>query len=352
MLTPGGMFGDYRVIERLGKGGMGEVWRVEIESRRQPFAVKILDPALAAQDREFRKRFVREAEIAMAVRHPNLVRVYDVGEDPDSGLCYIIMQYVGGGSLSDRIAADGPLPTDEALDIVAQLAGVLETARLDGVVHRDIKSENILFSTEGVPMLTDLGIARCRFAASATTVTKTGFMLGTPAYMAPEQMLDSHNVDCRADIYSLGIVLFEMLTGRRPNEGVTTMQLLKKAATGEPIPDVRTVAPGVPGPVAKLIARMCEIEVDKRLATPAAVAEAVTAIRAGEDPFSPRPTRRTLSCRRRKLRRIILAAAVAAVAVIVADFAVYWFLLRKPPAETGKSVQEEEMDLYYIPGEG
>lgn len=348
MLTPGAMFGDYRVVMRLGKGGMGEVWLLEIEARHQLFAVKILDPGLVAKDREYRKRFVREAEIAMVIRHPNLVRVYDVGEDPESGLCYILMQYVGGGSLSDRIQREGRLSVDVALDVVAQLADVLEVARIDGVVHRDLKPDNVLFDANGVPMLTDLGIARRQFERDCKMLTMSGIILGTPSYMAPEQMLDSHEVDCRADIYSLGIVLYEMLTGERPNAEETTMQLLRRAAKGEQIPDIRLVLPELSEPVAELVRRMCEADVDRRLATPRAVAEAVEAIRAGRDPFAPASTVRTQSRRRRRWRLVLTVMAVAALVLIAVDFVAWWRLLREVPAE---NEEPQEDELFYIPSE-
>ena len=348
MLKPGEMFGDYRVVKRLGKGGMGEVWQLEIESRHQLFAVKLLDPALVARDREFRRRFVREAEIAMAIRHPNLVRVYDVGEDPQSGLCYILMDYVGGGSLADRLDRGGRLPVEDALDIVFQLASVLEVARIDGVVHRDIKPDNIMFDSDGTPMLADLGIARRQFDHGCTMLTMTGFMLGTPGYMSPEQMLDSHEVDSRADIYSLGIVLYEMLTGTRPNADSTTLQLLQRAMQKASVDDIRKLSPELSEPVAELVMRMCETDVEKRISTPGAVADAVMAIREGRDPFAPMPKSRKTPHRR--LWLILSVAAVLAALVIAADFAAYWFFLREAPPSDEREEPEED-DIFYIPSE-
>ena len=274
MLNPGDMFGDYRVLKLLGKGGMGSVFLLENAGGAR-IAAKILDPAEAG-DREARKRFLREAQLALGVRHPNLVETYDVGEDPDTGLCYILMEYVPGGDLAGRIEQKGALPISEATRIAYEIASVLELARQKGIVHRDIKPANIMFGADGKAKLADLGIARSGFGgAGMTTVTQTGMMIGTPAYMAPEQMLDAHNVDCRADIYSLGIVFYEMLTGRRPNKDDTVLQLMAKALKGEPLPDVRTLRPEVSAALAQLIALMTEKDVAKRISTPAKVMEIV-----------------------------------------------------------------------------
>ena len=348
MLKPGDRFGDYRVRELLGRGGMGEVWRMELESSGRSFAVKILDPELVAKDREFRKRFACEAEIAMVVRHPNLVRVYDVGEDPDSGLCYLIMDYMGGGSLADRLSKRGKYAVEEAMDIVVQLADVLELARIDGVVHRDIKPDNVMFTSDGVPKLTDLGIARRRSVPADLNVTMPGFMIGTPEYMAPEQMIDSHGVDSRADIYSLGILFHELLTGRCPNAGLTAVQVLRRATKGEGIADVRTVEPNVPVFVARLISKMCETDVEKRIATPGEVAQAIRAIKEGRDPFAPPKTRDVRMRRRRRLWWIIAAGTLLAFALLAADVTVYWLFLRKPDAE--EEVDGDDFaDDFYVP---
>ena len=274
MLNPGDRFGDYRVLKLLGKGGMGSVFLLENAAGGR-IAAKILDPATAS-DHEARKRFLREAQLALGVKHPNLVETYDVGEDPDTGLCYILMEYVPGGDLAGRIEQKGALPIGEATRIAYEIASVLELARQKGIVHRDIKPANIMFGADGKAKLADLGIARSGFGgAGMTTVTQTGMMIGTPAYMAPEQMLDAHNVDCRADIYSLGIVFYEMLTGRRPNKDDTVLQLMAKALKGEPLPDVRTLRPEVSAALAQLIGLMTEKDVAKRIPTPAKVMEIV-----------------------------------------------------------------------------
>ena len=281
MLQPGDTFGDYRVLKLLGKGGMGSVFLLENAEGGQ-VAAKILDPATAG-DHEARKRFLREAQLALGVKHPNLVETYDVGEDPETGLCYILMEYVPGGSLADRIK-QGPLPINDAICITYQIASVLELALEKGIVHRDIKPGNIMFGSDGKAKLADLGIARGGIGGTeTTTVTQTGMMIGTPAYMAPEQMLDAHHVDTRADIYSLGIVFYEMLTGKRPNHDDTVVQLMAKAVAGEPIPDVRTLRPEVSASVAELVGLMCAMKAEERIATPVEVTTAISQIVHGHE---------------------------------------------------------------------
>ena len=316
MLQPGDTFGDYRVLKLLGKGGMGSVFLLENAEGGQ-VAAKILDPATAG-DHESRKRFLREAELALGVKHPNLVETYDVGEDPETGLCYILMEYVPGGSLADRIKM-GPMAINDAIRIVYQIASVLELARQKGIVHRDIKPGNIMFGADGKAKLADLGIARGGIGGTeTTTVTQTGMMIGTPAYMAPEQMLDAHHVDTRADIYSLGIVFYEMLTGKRPNHDDTVVQLMAKAVAGEPIPDVRTLRPEVSASVAELINLMCAMKADERIGTPAEVTTALSQIVHGREVtiVRKRPSavaRKRVPARRNVLLRILIICAIAAV---------------------------------------
>ena len=267
MLREGDAFGPYRAVKSLGKGGMGEVWLLQHEDNGYLFAVKFLSGE-GAGNRESRKRFLREAQLAMAVNHPNLVKVYDVGEDPDTGLCYILMEYVSGGTLRNRIREQGCLSVEESLRIVRGIASVLEATSAYRVVHRDIKPDNILFTPEGVPKLSDLGIARVRTDKTLTTVTVDGSVIGTPVYMAPEQVLDSHHVDVRADIYSLGIVLFEMLAGRRPWTDEGLVQMMARAVQRKEIIDVRNFRKSVPEAVSGLLRRMCAARVEQRIASP------------------------------------------------------------------------------------
>ena len=254
-LRPGDRFGDCTVERSLGVGGMGNVYLVRAPDGT-PYALKVLDPDRTGGDPDFKRRFSREAEFAMTLHHRHLIPVLDAGEDPELGVCYILMAYMPGGSVKDRVRSQGRLPVAEAVSIVARIAAALEVAHYHGVVHRDIKPDNILFDADGTPRLGDLGVARFEDEARRVESTAKGSIIGTPAYMAPEQMEDAHRIDARADIYSLGVVLFEMLAGKRPYEGCSAMELMAKAIRGEPLLDVRAANPEVPEAVARALSLM------------------------------------------------------------------------------------------------
>ena len=276
LLRPGDMFGDYRVVRLVGKGGMAEVWLLEIESRHEFCAVKVLDPEKAAGDDTLRKRFLSEAKLEMKIDHPNVVKVYDIGEDPVTRLCYIIMEYVPGGTLADMIDRCGKLPFANAVALVRDIALLLEKARQRGIVHRDLKPANIMFAADGSFRIADLGSVRMNTddgTMSPGLTTRIGSFIGTPAYMAPEQMVDPRGVDFRADIYSLGVMFFEMLTGTRPNPNLTAVQIMARAVSGEAIPDVRTVDPSVPAVIANVIRAMCEPDRGARVDSPQWIAD-------------------------------------------------------------------------------
>ncbi len=280
-LRPGDRFGDCTVERALGIGGMGNVYLVRSPDGT-PYALKVLDPDRAGGDPDFKRRFAREAEFAMTLHHRNLIPVLDAGEDPELGVCYILMSYMPGGSVKDRVRSQGCLPVAEAVSIVARIAGALEVAHYHGVVHRDIKPDNILFDADGTPRLGDLGVARFEDDARRVEATAKGAIIGTPAYMAPEQMEDAHRIDARADIYSLGVVLFEMLAGKRPYEGCSAMELMAKAIRGEPLPDVRETRPDVPEAVARALSLMAAPRPEDR---PQTVREVVDLLdRAMSDP--------------------------------------------------------------------
>lgn len=268
LLAIGVKFGVYDVLKLLGRGGMGEVYLLRSPSDGELYACKLMFPSSGRDDGrqvyEWRRRFANEAIFAMKVTHRNLIRVYDAGEDPDTHLCYIIMDYMSGGTLAERIRSKGRLGIAEAVKIAVKLASALEVAHRAGIVHRDIKPDNIMFDGEGEPRLADLGIAKFSSGVTNATMTKTEMIVGTPTYMAPEQMMDSHHVDARADIYSLGMVLYEMLTGSRPREGATVIELLAKAVKGEELPNVCTMRPEVPAALGYVISRMTASKADVR----------------------------------------------------------------------------------------
>ena len=336
MLAAGGTFGDFDVVRELGRGGMGAVYLVRDPATGGEYAAKVMFEGATGETAEIAKRrFIREAEIAMAADHPNLVKVYDVGRDPESGLAYMIMDYVGGGSLHDRIARRlidrlGPYTVKETLAIIRPLLSALAEAERQGVVHRDIKPDNILFTVEGVPKLADLGIAKVSDRPAATLLTMSNVIVGTPAYMAPEQLFDSHHVDARADLYSLGVVMWEMLAGERPNADDDTSQLMAKAMKGVRIPDIRTLRKNVSPRIAGFLRRMTEPKADRRFAS------ADSALRF-LDEWQLR--------QRRTFRRIVVGAAVF---TAVAIAAILFFGIRRMNRPDGPAVPDEQ-DEFSIP---
>ena len=257
-LVPGDFFGNYHIVRRLGKGGMGEVFLVDAPQPGVQYAVKVLSPDVAGDEPDFVERFKREAEFSMRSRHPNLVKVYDAGLDPDTGLCYLVMEYMRGGSLREAINAHPRgLPVDSVVAVAADVAEALAFVESCGMVHRDVKPDNVLFDACGTAKLADLGISRfARTTDDEARVTSARDVVGTPAYMAPEQMLDSRTVDSRADLFSLGVMVWEMLAGRRPNSGESAMRAFAKAIEGVRFPDVRTVRRDTPDGLAALVAAL------------------------------------------------------------------------------------------------
>lgn len=274
LLEPGDMFGDYTVEKLLGQGGMGAVHLMRT-SDGTLYAVKVMDAEAAEKNQDFLKRFLREGEFAVRIRHPNLIAVHRVGKDERTGLCYLAMDYLPGGSLADRLEKCKRLSVEESVSIVVQIAAALEVAHRNGVIHRDIKPGNIMFDIDGTPKLADLGVAKFSDGTHKTTVTSTGMIIGTPAYMAPEQMMDSRHVDARADIYSLGVVFYEMLTGIRPNEGSTAIELMTRALKGEPLPDVRRMRPELSAAIAYVLSLLCAPRPEMRPQTALAAADLV-----------------------------------------------------------------------------
>ena len=230
--------GRYRLERELGRGGMASVFLGRDSELDRPVAVKVLSEALAG-DAAFRSRFEREARLAARLSHPNLVGVYDVGED--GGRPFIVLEYVAGENLAELLTRRGRLPPDESRGLALQAARALAHVHEAGLVHRDVKPQNLLLRGDGTLKLADFGIAR---AADATAFTQAGTVLGTAAYLAPEQTL-GEEVTAAADVYSLGAVLYELLTGRPPFEFETLAELADKQRRMEIVP-VRELEPAVP----------------------------------------------------------------------------------------------------------
>src|ERR1044071_2139126 len=231
--------GIYEVKSELGRGGMATVYRAYDPRFEREVAIKVLPQELLHADPQFRLRFEREAKIIAQLEHSAIVPVYDVGES--EGQPYFVMRYMNGGSLSERIKA-GVFTIEEAIQILGAIAPGLDEAHSKGIVHRDIKPSNILFDKRGNPYISDFGIAKLS-QAQAGNVTGSA-IIGTPAYMAPEQAQGTE-VDGRADIYALGIILFEMLTGKQPYEADTPMAVAIKHIT-DPVPHILQTNPKLP----------------------------------------------------------------------------------------------------------
>ena len=267
VLRPGESFHGYMIEKQIGKGGLGTIWLGRHQMLDTLFAIKVLDPDVAREKPEYVKRFVREAKLATRIRHPHLVAVHDAGYDDARGVYFLVMDYVRGDTLRSTIAFGGPQPEKEAVRIILQVADVLAAAQRFGMVHRDLKPENIMLTTEGAVKLLDLGIAKISGGIdSLKTTAKTVF--GTPAYISPEQAADSSTVDTRADVYSLGVILFELLCGRRPYTGNTPSEVLQQLLSSSPIPDVRTFNDKVSPKMSAVLSLMCAKKKEDRLASP------------------------------------------------------------------------------------
>ena len=275
----GFFIGKYKVLEKLGSGGMGTVYLAEHKFMKRRVAIKVLPKSRALEPSSL-ERFYREAKAIAALDHPNIVRAYDIDQDklPDgSELHFLVMEYVDGSSFQDIIRAKGPLDCTRAAHYIYQAALGLQHAHAVGLVHRDIKPGNLLVDRSGTIKILDMGLARF-FNDDEDILTKKydENVLGTADYLAPEQALDSHNVDIRADIYSLGGTLYFMLTGRSPFGEGTVAQKLIWHQTRRPKP-VRELRPDVPEDIVAVLEKMMQKSPAERYQTPQEVAQALAA---------------------------------------------------------------------------
>ncbi len=252
------LIGNYVILDKLGQGGMGVVFKARHRRLGRVGALKILPPSFA-RDRQAVMRFRREVEAAGRLKHPNVVAAVDA--DEDRGVHFLVMEFVEGRDLDHVVRERGPMPVSQALDCLIQAARGLEAAHAQGIVHRDIKPANLMLDSAGTVRVLDLGLARLVDAANPfgkTTggrLTESGMYMGTIDYMAPEQAEDSHRVDHRADIYSLGCTLYFLLNGREPFDGATVLKRLM-AHMERPAPSLRTKRPEVPAGLEAIYQKM------------------------------------------------------------------------------------------------
>ena len=277
--------GNYRLIDRLGAGGMGEVWRAEDTRLLRPVAIKILSERIA-NDPEWKARFLREARTIAQLNHPNIATIYSIEQEADK--FFIAMELVQGESLA-AVLAKGRLELVEVVRIFRQVAEALAEAHDKGIVHRDIKPDNIMLGKRGVKVL-DFGIAKQITATTDTpTLTQAGLIVGTPFYMSPEQAL-GRPVDARSDLFSLGVVLYEAIAGKRPFEGESVTETMMNIIMQEPL-DIATLAPKAPASLIEIVNRALQKKPERRYGSAGEMVDALSKVDFKQPPAA-RPAQR------------------------------------------------------------
>jgi eukaryotic-like serine/threonine-protein kinase len=278
----GQVVSHYRILERLGGGGMGEVFKAEDLRLGRRVALKFLPPELG-RDPVAKERFAQEARAASALDHPNICALHDIDETED-GRLFLAMAFYEGESLKKRLDA-GPLPLDEALGLGEQVAAGLAKAHAEGIVHRDIKPANLMLTRDGVVKIVDFGLAKL---ADSPGLTRSGVSVGTPAYMSPEQAR-GEPVDQRSDLWSLGVVLYEMIAGRRPFLGASEAEALHAVLYDSP-PSLHSLRAGVPAAIEELLRALLARDRSQRLPTAVELKDRIRAAREAASALSDAPT--------------------------------------------------------------
>jgi eukaryotic-like serine/threonine-protein kinase len=332
--------GRYTIDREIGRGGMATVFLARDVKHSRPVALKILNPELGAVLGV--DRFLAEIRVTANLQHPNLLPLFDSGET--DGTLFYVMPFVDGESLRDRLSREKQLPVAEAIHIATAVASALDYAHRHGVIHRDLKPENILLH-EGQPLVADFGIALAVSNAGGTRVTQTGISLGTPQYMSPEQGTGDRAIDGRTDVYSLGAVLYEMLTGDPPHLGGTAQAIISKVLTERPRP-IRSARPAVPSHVDRSVLRALEKLPADRFATAQEFSEAL----AGRALSLPETTTaETQAATPPQRKRWVLRAGVGVAVVALAALAgIGWIkaLRRSPPPTTRYALDIPERERF------
>jgi len=334
-LTRGTVFADrYEIIEQLGIGGMGAVYRVEDKKAKEEIALKLIKPEIAA-DKKTIDRFRNELTTARKIRHKNICGMYDLGED--KGSYYITMEYVPGEDLKGFIKRAAPVSIERAISITKQVCDGLAEAHQLGVVHRDLKPSNIMIDKDGNARIMDFGLAR---TLETRGITDSGVMIGTPEYFSPEQA-ETKEVDHRSDIYSLGVILYEMLTGQRPFEGETALSVARKHADEIP-KDPKEINPQIPDDLNGVIMKCLEKEKEKRYQNASELRKELENVEKGI-PTTDReiPKRKPLTSKEITVifgLKKLLAPALIFIAIVIIGVVIWQLLPEKEvaPSETIK----------------
>jgi len=270
------VLGKYRIEAELSRGGMGAVYRARHEVLERPFAIKVLRPDIATTD-ELVQRFVNEAKAASAIQHPSIIRVFDFGYTDDNQ-AYLVMEFLDGESLATRIAIQHRLSEQDAVRIIRSLTGALGAAHAKGIIHRDLKPDNIFLVPDPDlgerAKILDFGIAKL---TEAKGNTMTGVLMGTPLYMAPEQAQSASTIDQRADLYSLGCIFYELLTGKPPLVGEGAGEIIAMHIFTEPDPP-SSIVPGIDPGLEKVVMKLLAKVPGDRYASAADVSNALSAV--------------------------------------------------------------------------
>ncbi|MFB0565356.1 MAG: protein kinase [Candidatus Aminicenantaceae bacterium] len=339
--------GKYSVVEELGKGAMGVVYKALDPDINREVAIKTIRFDLVSEgteNEEVLKRFIKEAQSAGKLTHPNIITIYDVGREKD--MTYIVMQYVEGQSLQKTITSGKKFTTQEVTQLMSQLCDALDYAHQNGIIHRDIKPGNILIDREGMPYLVDFGIARIE----TSTLTQSGTILGTPSYMSPEQVMGK-KIDSRSDIFSLGIILYELLTGKKPFDGESITTIIYKIVNEEPTPLVKVrknMPPGFEHLIEKALAKDPQ---DRYQACAELNADLHELIQLTDKTLTLKTSKEAIATSKRKKRRtwgIILAASLGGIAILAGGG--YLYLTQKPKETSAPPVEIKEVKAEEPPG--